>query len=1230
MGSFAQKYGSGTSTSSSSISPLDLALLSRGISPQDIAQPPPQQPQGLLGHIKQFASNAISDVSGLGEDVLGLARVAANDVYGAGRELVGKDADFMSDELAKGLVFDWDSDDASISERIAPGIQAYLEESYGLNPVKGDILPSPGKVGSSLFNRPFSTVLDAYALTSGAGAAKAGIAKTALRGLGEEAVRAGRAPAWVRKTLPGIDPDSPLRDIEFFEGQRGLSEGKRGRARLGGVRRRMLSSEGGKLRLTYDALRTNPVQRKTRGFLHDATSRPVHGDAGRKGFLSQLLPALDEGPFPATVNEANRLYRQLDFADEHGIDRVDVEWRAKLRSRSEGAKRVAHWVADTYRMRNKDMGRLIDRFRELDLTPEQMEAAHQYFQGVRKVPTAARMSLDRMQEWVRDPARASLIPDEELPEVISTVDEMRGYIEDIRHADPVELKDRWGLADDADVEASRMDEIAAAEVYASHLSEYLSVMEKMNTPGEHIDKMAEAIAKVRWDWHRLTMDSIDSGYIKGFSDVMQRTFGPLHVEEMAAGKRMAMAGNRGLSDIVDADPNWYQRIRDDAPGFWRREAEKFDRKGWSAPLYYPHIDPRRARRSEFMLKQSQVLQRGTNKGPFKANTYWNYIQDTYEKNPLEAYARRAAHVRRIIETDKFVRDIIDTFGRPISHMDDYIPDTERIVNVDALKQMYRTRAELDEAVAEAITQGRLRGFDDAESLMGSILKDIEIKTPDEVAAALHGGGQLVAVPASVAKQLENYSKHQVGNMGRILWDSPMNAWRGAVLAYSPRWLVNNLLGNIVFLKMQGGKLTDVLRSAFDKKWQGAFDEVMTRIESADPRLRREAVQEGLFSDTQQYTRHLGGAVDSPVGWYMAETMRNRPLRTRTEKIPGLKKRTFKETMEHANATIEKHFRRASLMRSVDKVAMETGMKRQAGVFFRSHQNLQKIASEGLDEVTANRIVDDMNSFMNDYRKQTAFEKNIVRRYVFPFWSFYKHSAKLMLSYPITHPERAAVLRMFGEFAQEMDQDSETLPGYMQGAVPVGPGVGEGEERFLTLTGVNPFSGAMRTLEDPTGFAAMLGPQLKSAMEVATGKDMLTGRPFRSPEFAGAYGSDQQYPVIYDEAGNPVSVGDEATPVRPGIIEMLGRQFPQYDILRNIGTAAMGQPVGARYDTGETMMEGEQAKYPSSLATELLGYIGVPMTDFNRTKYQETQLANRRQALITALRQLGYLPQAEES
>ena len=1196
MGLFSPRS---SSSSGSSTTELVSALSALGYTPETFTAPPPEGGKGLT----DFVSNIGGDVVDMGRGLSSLLGTPLHDFYkGVQAAVPGgeKGGNYRTPDLLKNLVYD-----PEIAKRqgpraaISPVLQQYGEEAYGVNPLKGDIIPDRKKVMHSLYEHPLSTALDVYGLSSIGGRGLSKVAKLDVAA----ARRTGRPISeFAKRVLPGVDPDSP-----YFDPTGKLSQG--------GVTKRL--REWADNEVEYVPLSENPVKRFPQTVWRKALSTSVDDipiEVKKRADLLAKMKPEDADATRLRWNEAEPdmmdAVRRVEAARKHGVLRFEHKRVAQFRAKSEASRLLSTFSAHGYSARNQDM-KDVQRILEDNLTADEMDQFMKVAQGQplatgERIATAGRWNLDdalgRLSEL------RGRVPDEVIADAERRFSRLQAHKQGLVQKRNQAFMDTSLSPEEKAAElADLQNKLDATDLYGRMLSEYPNVL----LAGENINGYARAIAEMRWRWDDVVQENIDRGLMADYDDVVARTFGPMLVEKKA--KRLA----DGSFDITEFS---WEALAGENPLYWKTIASEFEANGWAAPIYYPHYDARRLSRGEFMLKRGRFMEAQAGKRPFKHNEYWNYVNGTVLSDPVEAYARRIAHVRRIVEAQKLSENVAKIFGRKVTKMDE-IASSEVAFNPKMHKEVWRTRLEMDEAMSSM----KELGMTD-ERAMAEGLRKVAEKRADDAIEGVKGMEEVWAIPKVVADQLDSYAKYQFGDMGRIWWDGPMNVWRSAVLAFSPRWIFNNLIGNIAFLKMQGGRLSDVLRDLKSPSYRQAVDNFVESLPESVREQVRDQINSGLFSETEMYRSKIAGAQDKVGGRFASRY---------TESKIGRATGNAREWSQRLNSHIETHFRRASFVRGVEREAARAGIIKSGQRFYTSHKILEDIAAGGMTEQSALRAVDEMNYFFNDYRRLSSFERNIIRRFIAPFYSFYRHTAKLTLSYPFQFPERAFVLRMLGEVARELDADVGLRPEWLEGAIPFGEGAEEGDTRFMNTRGANPLEGFVGTVANPATLTGLMSPQIKGLMEAVTGKDMLTGRPFTDPSVSGSFGSDEKFRVVFDDNGNPVGVSDDPEVVRPGPLEMFIRQFPQGDLVRDIGSwlpyPGNQTPfeVATRYDTGEERYVGSDPANVQDIGQSLGQWAGFSTTDFNLPEYQERVAAGRQAALVNVLRALGELPPAED-
>jgi hypothetical protein len=268
--------------------------------------------------------------------------------------------------------------------------------------------------------------------------------------------------------------------------------------------------------------------------------------------------------------------------------------------------------------------------------------------------------------------------------------------------------------------------------------------------------------------------------------------------------------------------------------------------------------------------------------------------------------------------------------------------------------------------------------------------------------------------------------------------------------------------------------------------------------------------------------------------------------------------------------------------------------------------MESIMSDGFNESKAKLALDEVNHFFGDYTRMSPFERHVVRRFIFPFWGFYRHQIKLLVTYPFDYPGRAIVLSNLGEVHQEMMKQYGPLPSWLDGA------------RCRSALR------ALRSRSSRRG--APTRSRARSSRRPRCCRRSSRWRSSRPP--AGASTTAQPFTdrsVIENYGGMRINAetGQEAGNTAPGILEALLRNVPQYQELEQ---AVAG---GKTYDTANLIdiLSGQGAqtdatgapKYPTDAGEQLMKLLGMSTTDYNLGGYQ-SYLAAQQEMAAKALAQ----------
>lgn len=294
--------------------------------------------------------------------------------------------------------------------------------------------------------------------------------------------------------------------------------------------------------------------------------------------------------------------------------------------------------------------------------------------------------------------------------------------------------------------------------------------------------------------------------------------------------------------------------------------------------------------------------------------------------------------------------------------------------------------------------------------------------------AARGAKATKMIPVEVKRTIDgmakDYSHGIFGGLTKIL-----NPWRALVLTMSPRWYVNNFVGNVLLATVEGVKIRDWV-----KAWHSYRNSGTTPF-SDIPEVTHASLLSDLGGEASMVPYPKGKA-----GFKMAR------------KAGGVKEAT----------TLALH-RLARANEVVDEMA-------RAAVYHRSLR-VGKSAEQALQRSFTALV---------DYGDLGPFERQFVRSVV-PFYAWQKGILKLVAKFPIDHPIAAGVGLQFYELNKELNRDQYggDLPEAYSGFVDL-PLLGT-----VNTRGINPFqdSGSLTT---PQGIASSLNPVLDIAIRNAFG------------------------------------------------------------------------------------------------------------------------------------------------
>ena len=469
--------------------------------------------------------------------------------------------------------------------------------------------------------------------------------------------------------------------------------------------------------------------------------------------------------------------------------------------------------------------------------------------------------------------------------------------------------------------------------------------------------------------------------------------------------------------------------------------------------------------------------------------------------------------------------------------------------------------------------------------------------------------KMVAIP----EDLERAIQQEIQPHGWLskTYSSVENIWRLFVLKLSPRFYVNNLLGNAVLSTLHRGAPMPLSRAAAEN-------------------LPAEVERMGMSMDAGAVSEGLG--LGKPFRWGNRQLDRISNFTDTVHKkaafIPELKKALERgETLQKFAAEFGGQRLQEILdaAKSVEQLAidarklkmeLEPGMTGQAqkirdlqmqidsnagsgrpgGQFAiqkalrREVDNLKEMQSKLKESQVLSEPVEsaisNLEKFYGGYGKLTPLEKRYIRKLV-PFWTFAKTMNLLALQLPFLRPGASLSLHRAGMAAMD-SIDDDNLPDYLKGRVNVG-WTHDGKAVWAKLNGFNVFDNFGFRVVGGIPVPKLMGPY-NSPLITVTHKLMGGNDQFDNPaplesEDIRLYNGQTYH---WDKDSNTAKKTSPQFPLAETILELI----PQFSILNDLMVSLGFEDIGV----GAKVFKGPDGKplNPRALYFPLARAFGEPM------------------------------------
>ena len=600
------------------------------------------------------------------------------------------------------------------------------------------------------------------------------------------------------------------------------------------------------------------------------------------------------------------------------------------------------------------------------------------------------------------------------------------------------------------------------------------------------------------------------------------------------------------------------------PWDWRTMQEEILSRGEVVPSYLPNLP--RVKPSEYMMKGG-VPGLGEQKGIFAKD--WNKLlfegaEIPEDINLADALVRASRIVVTHDEMGKFASKMTKEFARDATPEEatawlkygDQRYEGEFFFDPDAMLNMIDLRGDL--------LSKTIMNVPESKDIMEATIKAIDTWKDRVFESATNSmsKGKIKAIPEHVAKMIESEMKNQFGTGVKLFWDTPMKVWKASVLSLSPRWVLNNTVGNLIFVGIENpSALKHVISQSSNKSKALAeallgVDEygqdIITAVESGfwhemenvQGGLEWQATVEGAPTLSKIKNVAMGGGISSERGIArnilhpaVSEAAEDARFSATLAKMnaPSRALQTWSRGVRNFNSAVEEAFRRGILIDELSRAHLTPF----GHLLESSTKDLIKLSKEGITPGSYRTALERVDRVIGNFTRYSPMEQNVIRRFFMPFYGFYRHMTNVLLKMPIEHPLKAQLFRNIAQMDAIM---KDGIPSYMQNDLPVHLGEILGNDTWLRLRNLNPLS----QVTEEFGAVNLLNPGLKLLIERGLGVNTFTGETF-DPESIGQgenivqTNNGEFWEVIRDEEGNILDVQRTGRPL-PSLLQHVGSQF----------------------------------------------------------------------------------------
>ena len=642
---------------------------------------------------------------------------------------------------------------------------------------------------------------------------------------------------------------------------------------------------------------------------------------------------------------------------------------------------------------------------------------------------------------------------------------------------------------------SRLLGTVGANKRAAKLLEQKNQIANINQRNAAINLNKQALGDITEEQGKQLVQAIERG--EQVPENLKEARGILKEKVSANAEQYIASGNLDKQVAQDLPINQYASIKYNKPIQELTEVEKKSAlkdisklPDEQKPFYVPIMYDEKLKASDFFAnttksyKAPELKQRKVGMDVAEGSKYGNRVY-----SPVELMNRLDAHRIKMVNTEKMINEIKDTFAKPYNSKTDTLLDGYVPFNPDAFLKFYRGSIDLNK-----LTMAKLQELDNVDNAFRSAIQESIRQLPEDIKnyMGVVKNNNIYQIPKEVLESLMS-GKSSKGGL-ETLYDTMTGSFKRKVLGLSPKWFINNRIGNGIMASLKGVTPEYLVKA----------------IKTSDNLLPEELKSKSLYEAEKTVIGRTGGgstgALSSTLRLIGGEFIDTSTLKGLAKAqamganvlgVPGAVINKVTDAAFKFNQVFEDLERKAVYLKNVDKIGKQ--YIKNVGQKITTQDELLKYAIE--EPQLQEQVMKAVDDTLGDYSNMTSAERRIVRKIV-PFYSWTRTITRYAMSLPETNPLRADLTAKIMEAQALSMEDSET-PEFQKGSVNTGMvNPITGKEYVLNYRRSVPFE-TFGSVGDNT--LSLLNPIIQQMINSGAGSDVtFTGNAFSSPNYGTDY------------------------------------------------------------------------------------------------------------------------------